>query len=182
MLCIWEQTSEKALSVEFLGLIKIMLTGNAIKHTFIHEFSKLLSQHGVPEYCLGVLQLRNYIHLQLEQANDPEKKSYYQQCKSVTFERQVGSRYFVSAANAGKIPFMAPVAVEFLEYTGKHSGNMLERSVYTKLKDSNELASLKADAIIFHHVYADSVMLAKSNDLHKSAFDMGSITWNSSAF
>ena len=83
---------------------------------FIHEFTKLFGQHGVPEYCVGVLQLRDYIQLQLEQANDPEKISYYQECKSVTFERQVGSRYFVSAANAGKILFMIPVAAEFLEY------------------------------------------------------------------
>ena len=97
---------------------------------FIHEFTKLFGQYGVPEYCLGVLQLRDYIQLQLEQANDPEKIPYYQECKSVTFERQVGSRYFVSAANAGKILFMIPVAAEFLEYTGKHSGNKLEKSVY----------------------------------------------------
>ena len=45
--------------------------------------------------------------------------------------------------------------------------------MYTKLKDPLELACLKADAIMFHHVYADLVMLAKSNDLQKSALDMG---------
>ena len=140
---------------------------------FIHEFTKLFGQQGVPEYCLGILQLRDYIQLQLEQETDPEKISYYQECESITFERQVGSRYFVSAANAGKILFMTPLAVEFLEYTGKHSGNKLEKSVYLKLKDPQELARLKADAIMFHHVYADLVMLAKSNDLQKSAFDMG---------
>ena len=28
---------------------------------FIHELTKLFSQHGVPEYCVGVLQLRDYI-------------------------------------------------------------------------------------------------------------------------
>ena len=103
---------------------------------------------------MGVLQLRDYIHLQLEQTDDPEKRAYYQECRSVTFERKVGSRYFVSAANAGKILFMAPVAIEFLEYTGKCSGNKLEKSVYTKLKEFKELAYLKADAIMFHHVYA----------------------------
>ena len=66
---------------------------------FIHKFTKLFSQHGVPEYCVGVLQLSDYIQLQLEQEKDPEK-IYYQECESITFERQVGSRYFVSAANA----------------------------------------------------------------------------------
>lgn len=140
---------------------------------FIHEFTKLFGQHGVPEYCVGVLQLRDYIQLQLEQEKDPEKISYYQECESITFERQVGSRYFVSAVNAGKILFMAPLAVEYLEYTGKDSGNKLEKSVYSRLKNPQELACLKADAIMFHHAYADLVMLAKSNDLQKSAFDMG---------
>ena len=118
-------------------------------------------------------QLQDYIQLQQEQTNDPEKVSYYKECSSVVFDRQIGSRYFVSAANAGKILFMAPVATEFLEYTAKHSGNKLEKSVYTKLKSPVELAYLKADAIMFHHVYADLVMLAKSSELQKSAFDMG---------
>ena len=53
------------------------------------------------------------MQLQLEQANDPERISYYHECKSVTFEQQVGSRYFVSAANAGKILFVILVAAEF---------------------------------------------------------------------
>ena len=141
--------------------------------TFIHEFTKLFGQHGVPEYCLGLLHLKDFMQLQLEEVNDPAKISYYKECMSLSFERQVGSRYFVSAANAGKILFMIPAAIEFLEYTGKHSGNKLERSVYAKSKDHQELAWFKADAIMFHHVYADLVMLAKSNDLQKSAFDMG---------
>lgn len=148
-----------------------MLTGTENTDTFIH---KPFGQHGVPEYCSRVLQLRDYIQLQLEQESDPEKISYYQECISITFERQVGSsRYIIHAANAGKILFMIPVAVGFLEYTSKHSGNKLEKSVYTKLKDPQELAWLKADAIMFHHMYADLVMLAKSNDPQKSAFDMG---------
>ena len=102
--------------------------------TFIHEFAKLFGQHGVREYCLGVLHLKDYIQLQLDQERDPEKTTYYQQCLSISFERQVGSRYFVSAANAGKILFMIPVAIEFLEYTGKDSRNELEKSVYAKSK------------------------------------------------
>ena len=65
------------------------------------------------------------------------------------------------------------VGEEFLEYTGKYSGTKLEKSVYTILRDPQELSCPKADAIIFHHVYADLVLLAKSTDLEKSAFDMG---------
>jgi len=34
-------------------------------------------------------------------------------------------------------------------------------------------AGLKADAIMFHHFYADLVMLAKSKELGKSVLDMG---------
>ena len=53
--------------------------------------------------------------------------------KYAELERQVGSRYFVSASNASKIFFLAKVSVEFLEYSGKDSGNNLERIVYKKL-------------------------------------------------
>ena len=44
-----------------------MLTGTENTDTLIHEFTKLFGQHGVPEYYSGVLQLRDYIQLQLEQ-------------------------------------------------------------------------------------------------------------------
>ena len=93
-------------------------------------------------------------------------------CTQVLLEQQVGSRYFVSASNASKIFFLAKASVEFLEYTDKDSGNNLERTVYKKLQDPEELSRLKADALMFYFVYADLVMLAKSNDLGKSALDM----------
>ena len=41
------------------------------------------------------------------------------------------------------------------------------------MKDPVKLAGLKADSLMFHHVYADLVMLAKSKELGKSALDMG---------
>ena len=87
-------------------------------------------------------------------------------------ERQVGSRYFITACNAGKIFFLQEAAIAFLLYTGKNTGNKLEQDVFRKLQDSQELAQLKADALLFHHVYADLAMLAKSTDLNKSSFDM----------
>ena len=62
--------------------------------------------------------------------------------------------------------------MEFLEYTGKDSGNNLEGTVYKKLQDSEELSRLKADALMFYFVYVDLVMLAKSNDIGKSALNM----------
>ena len=40
------------------------------------------------------------------------------------------------------------------------------------MQDPDELSQLKADALMFHHVYSNLVMLAKSNELKKCAFDM----------
>ena len=101
-----------------------------------------------------------------------EVTSYYKSCTNVVLDRQIGSRYFVSAANAGKILYLKETAVEFLKYIGRESGNKLEKDVGTKLQDCNELALLKADALMFFHVYADLVILVKSTELKKSALDM----------
>lgn len=87
-------------------------------------------------------------------------------------DRQVGSRYFVTASNAGKILFLREAALNFLQYTGKNSGNKLECEVFKKLQDPVELSHLKVDALMFHHVYSNVVMLAKSNALNKCTFDM----------
>ena len=78
-------------------------------------------------------------------------------------DRQVGSRYFISASNACKIFFLTKAALEFFEYTGKEKGNNLEQTIYAKLQNTCEMSHLKADAIMFYFVYADIVMLAKSN-------------------
>ena len=77
-----------------------------------------------------------------------------------------------SIPNAAKILLLKNAAVEFVDFTGKNNGNKLERKVYKKLKHSDELAHLKADALMFYHIYADLVMLAKSNSLKKSVIDM----------
>jgi E1A/CREB-binding protein len=103
---------------------------------------------------------------------DSSEATYYQQCAKIKLDRQVGSRYFVTAANAGKVFFMREAAIRFLKYTGKENGNKLERTVFQKLQDSLELAHLKADALLFHHVYCDLVMLAKSTTLNKNVLDM----------
>ena len=136
--------------------------------TVIHEFCKLLGKHGVPEYGLGVLAFPDFV----QQSTDPDKVGHYQICAKIRLDRQVGSRYFVSACNAGKILFLRKAALDFLLYTGKSDGNKLEQDVYQKLLDPDMLSQLKADALMFHHVYSNLVMLAKSNDLMKSAFDM----------
>lgn len=46
---------------------------------------------------------------------------------SVLLERQIGSRYFVSASNAMKIVFLKSAAIEFLTYTDRMNGTKLEK-------------------------------------------------------
>ena len=135
---------------------------------FVHEFCKLLGKQGVPEYGLGVLAFPDF----LEQFTSSDKTCYYQVCAKVHLDRQIGNRYFVTAANAGKILFLRDAALKFLAYRGKSDGNKLEQDVHQKLQDPNILSQLKADALMFHHVYSNLVLLAKSNDLNKSAFEM----------
>ena len=96
----------------------------------------------------------------------------YKSCTNVVLDCQIGSRYFVTAANAGKILYLKEAAIEFLKYTGRENGNRLEKDVAIKLQDCNELAALKADAFMFFRVYADLVTLTKSKELEKSTFDM----------
>ena len=141
--------------------------------TFVHEFCKLFGKHGTPEYGCGVLGFQDFLALMCVNSSlSKEVKQYYKSCTSVTLERQIGSRYFLTAANSTKIIFLKEAAVQFLKYTGKDTGNKLERDVYTKLLDPMELARLKADGLMYYHVYADLVMLSKSNDLGKSSLDM----------
>jgi len=139
--------------------------------TFVHEFSKLFGSHGVPEYGVGVVNFPDFIEIQAATSGDDAP--YFQKCRKLHLERQVGSRYFVTASNAGKILALIPAAEQFLQYTGKHrSGNKLERDIYEKIHDTSLMAALKADALMFCHIYADLVTLAKSNDLDKSVYDM----------
>jgi hypothetical protein len=68
--------------------------------------------------------------------------------------------------------FLVKAAIEYLQYTGKDEGNNLECAVFKKLLDTELLARLKADAIMHYFVYSELVMLAKSEELKKSVFDM----------
>ena len=138
--------------------------------TFVYEFCKLFGCNGVPEYGCGVLAFPDF--LSIMQKDLKEDESYYHTCSKIILDRQVGNRYFVTASNAAKILLLKDAAVEFLNFTGRNNGNKLEREVYKKLKDSDELAHLKADALMFYHIYVDLVMLAKSNSLKKSVIDM----------
>ena len=59
-----------------------------------------------------------------------------------------------------------------MKFTGKDCRNRLERDVFTKLQDSLELAHLKADSLMYYHVYGDLYMLSKSNNLDVSLLSM----------
>lgn len=148
---------------------------SASSDVLVHEFCKLLSinggKHGVPEYGHGAVAFPDFLALMTSRSSLSEA-TYYQQCLKVKLERQVGSRYFVTAANAGKVLYLRDAAISFLKYTGKEAGNKLEQSVLQKLQDPLQLAHLKADALMFHHVYSNLVMLAKSKDLNKNVLDM----------
>ncbi len=148
---------------------------NASSDVLVHEYCKLLSKcggkHGIPEYGHGAIAFPDFLALMASQS-DPSEATYYQQCATIKLDRQVGSRYFVTAANAGKVYFLREASICFLRYIGKESGNKLEQSVIQKLQDQVELAHLKADAIMFHHVYCNMVMLAKSTNLNKNVLDM----------
>ena len=76
-------------------------------------------------------------------------------------------------SHATKIIFLVSSALEFLTFTNKsENGNKLQKDVFFKLCDTNLLTLLKADALMFHHMYADLVFLAKARELQKSAHDM----------
>ena len=136
----------------------------------VHEFCKIFGRHGTPEYGCGVLSFPDFLAIKLQDSG--ANKDYFLSCQNTILERQVGSRYFVTAANAAKILYLKEAAIAFLEYTGKYQGNKLEKEVYTKLQDICMMTQLKTDSLMFYHIYADLVMLSKSNDLEKSAFDM----------
>ena len=139
----------------------------------VRECCKLIGKHGTPEYGSGVLEFPDFLDIMRSDSTlSGDDLAYYSACRNITLERQVGSRYFVTASNASKLFFLKDAVMQFLEYSGKSDGNRLERDIYAKLKKNEELAHLKVDGLMFYHVYADLMVLAKSNTLNKSALDM----------
>ena len=82
--------------------------------TMVHEFCKLFGKHGVPEYGCGTLAFPDFLELKIQENTSPEMVSYYQLCLKMSLERQIGSRYFVTACNAGKILFLRGAMMEEL--------------------------------------------------------------------
>ena len=139
--------------------------------TLVHEFCKLFGKSGVPEYCSGVISFPEFLEVKIS-STAGEQQIYCRNCSKVRLHRQVGSRYFVSAANACKILYLRNAAIEYLKFTGKDAGNKLERDVLRKLQDPIELSYLKADSLMYYHIYGDLYMLSKSKELGLTALSM----------
>lgn len=139
--------------------------------TLVHEFCKLFETLGVPEYCLGVVSFPEFLEVNISSSSG-RQQTYYRNCSKIRLHRQVGSRYFVSAANASKALYLRNAAIEYLKFTGKDAGNKLERDVLVKLQDPIELSHLKVDSLMYYHIYSDLYMLSKSKELGLSAFSM----------
>ena len=136
--------------------------------TIVHEFCKVFGNKGVPEYGIGATSFPDFLEIGIKTFHG-HKSEYYRDCMSVKLERQVGSRYFVSASNAAKLLYLRSAACDYLKHFKR---NKLEKDVYEKLHNDNIMAGVKADGLMFVHIYADLVTLAKSQQLDKSALDM----------
>ena len=129
----------------------------------MHEFANFLGELECQDnYACGVLSFPDFIDLR---TSTSDSIYYYQPCSQVYLHRQVGSRYFVSAANACIIVFLRDAAVEYSKLTGKDFGSKLKCEVFAKLNDLTELAYLKADSIMYYHVYGDLYLLSKFSGL-----------------
>ena len=138
----------------------------------VHEFCKLFGTSGVPEYCSGVVSFPEFLEIKIHSTPAGEQQTYFNNYSKIRLHRQVGSRYFVSAANACKILFLRTAAIEYLKFTGKDAGNKLERDVLLKLQDPVELSHMKADSLMYYHIYGHLLMLSKSKELGLSAYSM----------
>ena len=136
----------------------------------VHEFCKLFGHKGIKETGIGVKTFPDFLKVQHQTETDPNRKDYYKECQKIRLARQVGSRYFVTAHNATKILYLKEAALAYLEYFKK---NRLENEVYAKLKNPAVMAGLKADGLMFIHIYADLTCLAKSKELKKNVRAMG---------
>ena len=141
---------------------------------FVHEFHKLFGKNGTPEYECGSLMFPDFLKIKATDDTLSAKESaYYETCLDISLDRQDGNRYFVTSANAMKIMFLKDSAISFLQFTFRHvKGNKLDKDLFMKLNNPSELVDLKMDALMFYHIYADLVELAKSRDLKKSVLDM----------
>ena len=101
--------------------------------SMVHEFCKIFGKYGVPEYGCGVTGFPAFLQLMCQ--NDKEDKAhYYKKCIKISLDRQVRSRYFVTASNSGKLLFLQQAAIDYLQYIDKSKGNKLEQRFFKNYK------------------------------------------------
>ena len=136
---------------------------------FVHELCKLFGHLGTPEYCHGNAAFRVYLENRSTMGDD----SYFRDAQSVYLKRQVGSRYYVTSCNAGRIFFLSKALREFLtEQKEIKKLNFLESTGLKKLNNVELLTKARLEGLLFDKVYADLMMLVKSKELCKSSIDM----------
>ena len=138
--------------------------------TVVHQTAKLIGHLSPYELGHGHHTFPEFLGLQQE---SPSPNNYYTTCSQVKLDRQVGSRYHVTAKNAGKILFLTPAIIAFLsELKCTKQLNQLEASVLEALQRKETITLLRIEGLMFDRIYADLTMLAKSRKLNKSVFDM----------
>ena len=139
---------------------------------FVYEVCKAFGHLGCPEYGQGASSFRVFIASKIKQSCD-EEKEYYTKAEMVFFERQVGSRYYVTSCNAGRIFYLKRAMIAFLkEQELIKSLNQLESACLKKLQDLLLITKTHMEGLMFDRVYADLMMLVKSKELNKTALDM----------
>ena len=137
----------------------------------VHSTCKLIGHLGAPEYCHGVNNFRDYLKLKVEEMS--QDTSYYRTAQTIKLERQVGSRYYTTARNSGRLYFLLPAINSFLvQLKMLKSLNRLEKEVLTSIENDTMIAHLKLAGLMFDHIYADLMMLIKSKVLDKRVLDM----------
>ena len=143
----------------------------------VHSACKLLGHLGTnPEYGKGVVGFPEFLQAALENAQigaNAEDIDAIRAAINVRLERQVGSRYFVTSRNAGRLFFLAPQAVKYVQSLQiVKELNNLEKDVLRQLSNNFDRGLLKVDGIFFDKIYADLMCLLKSRKLNKKYLDM----------
>ena len=105
----------------------------------VHSTCKLLGHLGTnPEYGRGVIGFPEFLKAALEDATTASMESeWLDNMRVAMLERQVGSRYFVTSRNAGRILFLAPHAAKYIHSLEKTKElNNLGRNVLQYMENT----------------------------------------------
>ena len=138
--------------------------------TCVHEICKLFGHVGTPEYCHGASSFRVFVAKEIAHGHQVD---YYPSVQLVHLKCQIGSRYYVTSYNAGRIFFLRKGMLAFLEEQKFVKRlNKLEFACLQKLNDIVLLIKLRLEGLLFDKVYGDLMILIKSKEMNKSALSM----------